>query len=100
MFTIVIAFIAALFMCVLRCYCLLLFGAWYFVWLMPVLRLGFGLLCGLVVCWVCATLHGVLVLWWFVALLLTCWFGCILSDFGLFWFSGGFVDCLVLGFRL
>lgn len=63
-------------------------------------EVGFGLLCGLVVCWVCATLRGVLLLWWFVALLLTCWFGCILSDFGLFWFSGGFVDCLVLGFRL
>lgn len=62
--------------------------------------LGFGLLCGLAVCWVCGDLRGLLRLWWFVALLLFCLSGRILSDFGVAWFSGGFVGCFVLGFTL
>lgn len=62
--------------------------------------LGFGLLCGLVVCWVCAALHGLLWLCEFVALLLLCLSGRILSDFGVALFFWWVWWLTVLGFML
>lgn len=51
---------------VLSCYCLLLLGAWYFVWLMRVLGWGLGYFAGLrcagfvMICTVCCGFGGLL----------------------------------------